>query len=32
MNGLGFETVRVIAKYANLVVITGHNSERSVPL
>ncbi|KAJ7473537.1 hypothetical protein FB451DRAFT_1035633 [Mycena latifolia] len=28
MNGLGFETARVIAKYANLVVITGYNSER----
>ncbi|KAJ7694842.1 NAD-P-binding protein [Mycena rosella] len=28
LNGLGFETARVIAKYANLVVITGYNTER----
>ncbi|KAJ7624835.1 NAD-P-binding protein [Roridomyces roridus] len=28
LNGLGFETVRVLAKYANLVVITGYNKER----
>ncbi|KAJ7159714.1 hypothetical protein C8R46DRAFT_1354357 [Mycena filopes] len=28
LNGLGFETARVIAKYANLVVITGYNDER----
>ncbi|KAJ7245681.1 hypothetical protein C8J57DRAFT_1523969 [Mycena rebaudengoi] len=28
LNGLGFETARVISKYANLVVITGHNSDR----
>ncbi|KAK6987717.1 short-chain dehydrogenase/reductase family protein [Favolaschia claudopus] len=28
LNGLGFETARVIAKYANLVIITGYNSER----
>ncbi|KAJ6629324.1 hypothetical protein B0H10DRAFT_1986639 [Mycena sp. CBHHK59/15] len=28
LNGLGFETARVIAKYANLVVITGYNAER----
>ncbi|KAJ7164481.1 hypothetical protein C8R46DRAFT_1278850 [Mycena filopes] len=28
LNGLGFETARVIAKYANLVVITGYNEER----
>ncbi|KAJ7046371.1 hypothetical protein C8F04DRAFT_1387910 [Mycena alexandri] len=28
LNSLGFETARVIAKYANLVVIAGHNSER----
>ncbi|KAJ6468633.1 hypothetical protein C8R47DRAFT_803345 [Mycena vitilis] len=28
INGIGFETARVVAKYANLVVITGHNGER----
>ncbi|KAJ7258818.1 hypothetical protein B0H12DRAFT_1070178 [Mycena haematopus] len=28
LNGLGFETARVIAKYANLVIITGYNEER----
>ncbi|KAF7299462.1 Short-chain dehydrogenase/reductase family protein [Mycena indigotica] len=28
LNGIGFETARVIAKYANLVVITGYNEER----
>ncbi|KAJ6603209.1 hypothetical protein DFH09DRAFT_1301031 [Mycena vulgaris] len=28
INGIGFETARVIAKYANLVVITGYNAER----
>ncbi|KAJ7148722.1 short-chain dehydrogenase [Mycena crocata] len=28
LNGLGFETARVIAKYANLVIITGYNAER----
>ncbi|KAJ7449234.1 hypothetical protein FB451DRAFT_1410965 [Mycena latifolia] len=28
LNGLGFETARVIAKYAALVVITGYNAER----
>ncbi|KAJ7187396.1 hypothetical protein C8R46DRAFT_289068 [Mycena filopes] len=28
LNGLGFETARVCAKYANLVVITGYNEER----
>ncbi|KAJ7438024.1 hypothetical protein B0H11DRAFT_2254959 [Mycena galericulata] len=28
MNGIGFEAARVIAKYANLVIITGYNSER----
>ncbi|KAJ7663853.1 hypothetical protein DFH06DRAFT_1393644 [Mycena polygramma] len=28
LNGLGFEAARVIAKYANLVVITGYNLER----
>ncbi|CAK5278289.1 unnamed protein product [Mycena citricolor] len=28
INGIGFETARVIAKYANLVVITGYNGER----
>ncbi|KAF7333417.1 Short-chain dehydrogenase/reductase family protein [Mycena venus] len=27
-NGIGFETARVIAKYANLVIITGYNLER----
>ncbi|CAK5267264.1 unnamed protein product [Mycena citricolor] len=28
LNGLGFETARVVAKYANLVIITGYNKER----
>ncbi|KAJ7061256.1 hypothetical protein C8F01DRAFT_1288634 [Mycena amicta] len=28
LHGLGFETARAIAKYANLLIITGHNSER----
>ncbi|KAJ7096026.1 NAD-P-binding protein [Mycena crocata] len=28
VNGIGFEAARVIAKYADLVIITGHNSER----
>ncbi|KAJ6630163.1 hypothetical protein B0H10DRAFT_2208279 [Mycena sp. CBHHK59/15] len=28
LNRIGFETVRVIAKYANLVIITGYNLER----
>ncbi|KAJ6473982.1 NAD-P-binding protein [Mycena vitilis] len=28
MNGIGFETARVLAKHANLVVITGYNTER----
>ncbi|KAJ6595039.1 short-chain dehydrogenase [Mycena vulgaris] len=28
LNGIGFETARVIAKHANLVVITGYNDER----
>ncbi|KAJ7130296.1 hypothetical protein C8R44DRAFT_64049 [Mycena epipterygia] len=28
LNGIGFETARVIAKHANLVVITGYNLER----
>ncbi|KAF7368866.1 Short-chain dehydrogenase/reductase family protein [Mycena venus] len=28
VNGLGFEAARIIAKYANLVIITGHNAER----
>ncbi|KAK7039927.1 short-chain dehydrogenase/reductase family protein [Favolaschia claudopus] len=28
LNGIGFETARVIAKYANLVIITGYNEER----
>ncbi|KAJ6517263.1 hypothetical protein C8R47DRAFT_1312807 [Mycena vitilis] len=28
VNGLGFENALVLAKYANLIVITGHNVER----
>ncbi|KAJ7460301.1 hypothetical protein FB451DRAFT_1371758 [Mycena latifolia] len=28
LNGIGFETARVIAKHANLVIITGYNAER----
>ncbi|KAJ6554937.1 hypothetical protein DFH09DRAFT_1365914 [Mycena vulgaris] len=28
MNGIGFETARAIAQYANLLIITGHNAER----
>jgi NAD(P)-dependent dehydrogenase (short-subunit alcohol dehydrogenase family) len=28
LNGIGFETARVLAKHANLVIITGHNSDR----
>ncbi|KAJ7511952.1 hypothetical protein B0H11DRAFT_2214825 [Mycena galericulata] len=28
LNGIGFEASRVIAKYANLVIITGYNAER----
>jgi short-subunit dehydrogenase involved in D-alanine esterification of teichoic acids len=28
VNGLGFETARVLAKHANIVIITGYNSER----
>nr|GAT61171.1 short-chain dehydrogenase/reductase family protein [Mycena chlorophos] len=28
LNGIGFETARATAKYANLVVITGYNEER----
>ncbi|KAJ7643621.1 short chain dehydrogenase reductase [Roridomyces roridus] len=28
LGGLGFETARVLAKYANLVIITGYNAER----
>ncbi|KAJ7107766.1 NAD-P-binding protein [Mycena epipterygia] len=28
LNGIGYEAARVIAKYANLIVITGYNSER----
>ncbi|KAJ7175099.1 hypothetical protein C8R43DRAFT_1119116 [Mycena crocata] len=28
VNGIGFETARVIAKYAGLVIITGYNAER----
>ncbi|KAJ7142686.1 NAD-P-binding protein [Mycena epipterygia] len=31
INGIGFEAVRTIAKHANLVVITGYNSERHYP-
>ncbi|KAJ7312831.1 hypothetical protein DFH08DRAFT_973054 [Mycena albidolilacea] len=27
-NGIGFETAHVVANYANLVIITGHNTER----
>lgn len=30
INGLGFESARVIAKHANLVIITGYNEERCV--
>ncbi|KAJ7342475.1 NAD-P-binding protein [Mycena albidolilacea] len=28
VGGIGFEAARVIAKYANLVIITGHNADR----
>ncbi|KAJ7505839.1 hypothetical protein B0H11DRAFT_1976376 [Mycena galericulata] len=28
INGIGFETGRVIAKHANLLIITGHDPER----
>ncbi|KAJ6616348.1 hypothetical protein B0H10DRAFT_2037633 [Mycena sp. CBHHK59/15] len=28
LNGIGWETARVIAKYANLVIITGYNADR----
>lgn len=28
INGIGFEAARVIAKHANLVIITGYNAER----
>ncbi|KAJ7660836.1 hypothetical protein DFH06DRAFT_1129879 [Mycena polygramma] len=28
INGMGFETARVLAKHANLVIITGYNTER----
>ncbi|KAJ7732173.1 NAD-P-binding protein [Mycena metata] len=28
LNGIGFETARVIAKHANLVIITGYNDQR----
>ncbi|KAJ7611444.1 hypothetical protein DFH06DRAFT_1345633 [Mycena polygramma] len=28
LDGIGFETARVLAKHANLVIITGHNSHR----
>ncbi|KAF7348084.1 Short-chain dehydrogenase/reductase family protein [Mycena sanguinolenta] len=30
IDGVGFEAARVLAKYANLVIITGYNSERRV--
>ncbi|KAJ7505845.1 NAD-P-binding protein, partial [Mycena galericulata] len=30
LNGIGFETVRVLARYANTIMITGYNSERYV--
>jgi NAD(P)-dependent dehydrogenase (short-subunit alcohol dehydrogenase family) len=29
LNGIGFETARVIARHVNLVIITGYNDERS---
>ncbi|KAJ7797019.1 hypothetical protein B0H14DRAFT_3494207 [Mycena olivaceomarginata] len=29
LNGIGFETDRIIAKHADLVIITGYNDERS---
>ncbi|KAJ6450577.1 NAD-P-binding protein [Mycena vitilis] len=28
LNGIGFETARVLAKHANLVIVTGYNTER----
>ncbi|CAK5264520.1 unnamed protein product [Mycena citricolor] len=28
LNGIGFETARAVAKYANLVIVTGYNKER----
>jgi hypothetical protein len=28
LNGLGFECARVIARYANLIILTGYNTER----
>ncbi|KAJ7867543.1 hypothetical protein B0H14DRAFT_3441756 [Mycena olivaceomarginata] len=28
LNGIGFETARVIAKHATLVIVTGYNLER----
>jgi hypothetical protein len=28
LDGIGFETARIVARYANLVIITGHNAER----
>ncbi|KAJ7465010.1 hypothetical protein FB451DRAFT_1402743 [Mycena latifolia] len=28
INGIGFETARVLARHANLLIITGHNSKR----
>ncbi|KAF8194356.1 hypothetical protein K438DRAFT_1968971 [Mycena galopus ATCC 62051] len=28
INGIGFETARVLAKYANLIIITGYDAER----
>jgi short-subunit dehydrogenase involved in D-alanine esterification of teichoic acids len=30
VGGIGFEAARVIAKYANLVIITGHNADRLI--
>ncbi|KAJ7478297.1 hypothetical protein FB451DRAFT_1172632 [Mycena latifolia] len=30
MNGIGFEVARVLAKHANLVIITGYNAERYI--
>ncbi|KAF8181204.1 NAD-P-binding protein [Mycena galopus ATCC 62051] len=28
LNGIGFDTARVLAKHANIVIMTGHNSDR----
>ena len=30
LNGIGFEAARAVAKFANLVIITGYSSERCV--